>query len=457
MPKRQCRSRAAREAQVKAAAGGCGVLTSLTLVDYKSFKEARLPLARLTMLVGANASGKSNALEALQLLSFLAQGRRLHELLVAMRDRDLGVRGGPGDLIRRGATRRSFELRCTVEEGGESVTLRLVVEEVAQGYRILHEELQDPSSPGVLLQLYLVDEPSHPPGIEMQVSYNNFARGGKKPKVVCIDQTPVFLQLQSPAAFRADHRESRRRIPKATAMVRRALENMLFLDPQPSAMRGYAFPGESRPRKDGANVSAVLHRLVEREGRKEEVLAFVRTLPEQDISDIGFIEGGRGEVMVRLTESFGGGQQQVEAALLSDGTLRVLAIASTLLSAPEGALVVVEEIDNGVHPSRAERLIAQVEEVAARRNLRVLITTHNPALLDALPPAAMPDVVAAHRSRQSGVSQLSRLGDLPRYTAIVARGSLGELSASGELERQLGLPAPSAKSALDALLALGAP
>ncbi|BBH39577.1 hypothetical protein myaer102_21110 [Microcystis viridis NIES-102] len=43
-----------------------------------------------------------------------------------------------------------------------------------------------------------------------------------------------------------------------------------------------------------------------------------------------------------------------------------------------------EEIDNGVHPSRADNLVKQIREIALERKLRVLITSHNPALLDAV-------------------------------------------------------------------------
>ena len=70
--------------------------------------------------------------------------------------------------------------------------------------------------------------------------------------------------------------------------------------------------------------------------------------------------------------------------------LHPLAIAAAMLSAPEGSLVVIEEIDNGVHPSRARHLLDSIRTVAERRKLRVLLSTHNPAMLDALPDAAAP-------------------------------------------------------------------
>ncbi|QXE26094.1 ATPase-like protein [Richelia sinica FACHB-800] len=88
--------------------------------------------------------------------------------------------------------------------------------------------------------------------------------------------------------------------------------------------------------------------------------------------------------MVRLAETFGNTRRYCEAALLSDGTLRVLAIAAAMLSATEGSLVVIEEIDNGVHPNRAKHLLASIRDIAERRKLRVLLSTHNPALMDAL-------------------------------------------------------------------------
>jgi AAA15 family ATPase/GTPase len=44
------------------------MIESFTLENFKSFKKATLPLAPLTLLVGPNASGKSNAIEGLELL-----------------------------------------------------------------------------------------------------------------------------------------------------------------------------------------------------------------------------------------------------------------------------------------------------------------------------------------------------------------------------------------------------
>jgi len=54
-------------------------IEELRLKRFKSFRDATLPLRDLTLLIGRNGSGKSNALDALHVLSRLAEGEDLRE------------------------------------------------------------------------------------------------------------------------------------------------------------------------------------------------------------------------------------------------------------------------------------------------------------------------------------------------------------------------------------------
>jgi hypothetical protein len=82
-------------------------------------------------------------------------------------------------------------------------------------------------------------------------------------------------------------------------------------------------------------------------------------------------------------------------------------------------------------------LLERLFDVAKSRSLRVLLTTHNRALLDATPMVAIADVVACHRDNDSGESKLQRIGDLDDYSGLLAQGPLGFLVASGRLERAM--------------------
>jgi predicted ATPase len=246
----------------------------------------------------------------------------------------------------------------------------------------------------------------------------------------------IFVQLDTPAHFDAKYPKSQKIIPESVREYQRVLKNILFLDPVPARMREYSFKSDKRLQEDGTNLSSVLYRLWENQAENQQaILNFIQSLPEQAIDGLDFLVGPRDEVMVQLAETFGNTRRYCEAALLSDGTLRVLAIAAAMLSATEGSLVVIEEIDNGVHPNRAKHLVASIRDIAERRKLRVLLSTHNPALMDALPDAALGDVVFCYRNPDEGDSRLVRLGEMYDFPSLISQGPLGKLVTAGVVDR----------------------
>ena len=102
------------------------MLSSFTIEDFKSYRKATLKLAPLTVLIGANASGKSNAIEALRLLSWIAAGNRLGSFRYASQDKDRAIRGKVSEFGFRG--QRAFSLSCeTTESDWNRYSLKLDV------------------------------------------------------------------------------------------------------------------------------------------------------------------------------------------------------------------------------------------------------------------------------------------------------------------------------------------
>jgi predicted ATPase len=258
----------------------------------------------------------------------------------------------------------------------------------------------------------------------------------------CTNQRAIFVQLDiqpyySNSLLEEDENKVQLRITKTVQEYQRVLQNILFFDPVPAKMRDYSQKSDYHQLlENGSNLSSVLFHLWENQlDNQQVILDFIQSLPEQAIDGLDFLIGPRDEVMVRLLETFGHTQRKVPSALLSDGTLRVLAIAAAMLSATEGSLVVIEEIDNGVHPSRAKHLLASIRDIAERRKLRVLLSTHNPALMDALPDESLGDVVFCYRDSELGDSRLVRLGDMDEFPGLIAQGSLGDLVTTGVVDR----------------------
>ena len=406
-------------------------IVQVKVETFRSYGEASLSLAPLTLLIGPNASGKSNFIEGLRLLRWLGRGHQLRDFDQAAANGELAIRGRARDLPLDGHD--TFRMTCRFDLDDEWIsadTLSVAVQALESGLRVSNELL------GYEIQgrpVYCVqrrqDEVSH----DIVVAYDTLRDQGTVP---CTDQQLVLTQLRTPAAFGAMG-ERAAFIPRVTRAYSEALSRIVFLDPEPRSMRGYV-PHAGQPlMSDGSNLSGVLYALCQTEDKRREVWEFIRHLPEKDIRGIDFIKTDRGDVMLRLTEAFGPGEQVRDAPILSDGTLRVLAVAAAVLSTPPHSLLVIEEIDSGIHPSRAEALLEGIQRVAKERHLTVVLTSHNPALLDALPIEAIPHVACCFRDPQDGSSRIVHLGELDRYPELVAQGTVGRLMSEGVIERFL--------------------
>jgi energy-coupling factor transporter ATP-binding protein EcfA2 len=406
------------------------MITTLQLQNFKSYQSARLYLGRLTVLMGANASGKSNAIEALRLLSRLATGERLGLIGNPQYQSIPLVRGQVEHLGYQG--KRCFELSCTTTHPDwPNFSIQLTLG--SDNQLLVTQEMMTSSTS--TSPLYEITSPPQGAGRDIVVTYNTFSPDPKKASTVCSSYMAVFTQLLSDIRFPLEQAKSREIIPQVAEQYVHWLSRIVFLEPKPSLMRGYGHITDTVLQENGQNLSGVLYHLCESLDNKEAVLEFIRNLPEQDIQEITFLETPWGDVLLQLTETFGGRATPYDATRISDGTLRVLAIAAVLLSAPKDSVVVIEEIDNGIHPSRVKGLLEKMADLARQRNLRILMSSHNPALLDALPQEAIPNTEFCYRSPNEGSSQLIRLQDIPDYPELMTQGSLGHLMTGGRLER----------------------
>ena len=80
---------------------------------FKGFDKTVLWLEQITTLIGSNASGKSNAVEGMLILSELASGRDLNTIFEGTSNTQSAIRGGAKGCCRFGA--KSFLLGCIID------------------------------------------------------------------------------------------------------------------------------------------------------------------------------------------------------------------------------------------------------------------------------------------------------------------------------------------------------
>lgn len=237
----------------------------------------------------------------------------------------------------------------------------------------------------------------------------------------------------------------------AAARVLAALDSVFVLDPVPPLMRGYVPSRDSVLRRDADNLSAAVGALLRDPQVRTTLVRALSDLSEHHVLDVGIIRSELDDVMLSVEERFGGHDYPVPARMMSDGTLRFLAIVVALLQSPalgdsattEGAeqatgqtTVVIEELENGLHASQAKLLLDLVREQVGKRRVRLLATTHSPALFDALSGDEHRSVVVCQRD-EDGASHLERLTDLPNYVDVVTAGGLGAAARDDRLRLQV--------------------
>lgn len=407
---------------------------SITIKNFKSYKEATLPLAPLTLLIGANASGKSNAIEAFRFLSWVAGGERLSTLKNRVNDSDKIIRGNVSDLPFRET--EQFVLSFSADSSNYESIFNIRFNEIYFGFEIIETENEN--------FIFTFDDVADDGIYVSQESLsNNFAIDENKTifSIKNSDYSDVFNLSKELLSFFLKENGSPYKIEKIyndINFLKSLILNAYFFDFVPSQMR-YESLSEKDLRSNGQNLAGVLHYLCEKDrhasDNKTKLLNLIKSLPEQNIIDIKFYVDHRERVEFALIENFGNTPKEFPMDLLSDGTLKVLAIATALLSVSTGSTIVIEEIDNSIHPSRAHDILSLMRQYAEERGLKLLLSTHNPALMDAIPDEALADVVFCYRDPQQGDSRLVRLGDLDDYVGLVVQGSLGDLVKRGIVER----------------------
>jgi predicted ATPase len=114
--------------------------------------------------------------------------------------------------------------------------------------------------------------------------------------------------------------------------------------------------------------------------------------------------------------------------IVSEGTLRVLALCAIAVNPWGGSLLAFEEPENGVHPRRLELIANLLLSLALDRKTQVIVTTHSPLFCDAVLKRAKsnPNEIGLFNVRRSG-----------QATVVQPFGVTGPLFQDSEIAKAL--------------------
>ena len=397
------------------------MIKCFTFENFKSFEKAELNIEQLTTLIGTNASGKSNAIEGIRILAELATGMEVSAILDGTKSYSGAVRGGSSSCPRFRTS--AFRLGCLVA-GGDDYDLLYEIKIHVNDKLYVEEEGLYIVPPGQTAprtnKLFRTKQAKYD-GADIKVEYKS-DKHGTNPDMICVRTAAILPQLYSKLPRET---EEERTVVEELGKVIQTLRKVFVLDPVTQKMRGYNRISDNDLRSDCENISAALLKLCEEEGTKQRLLSMIHDLPENEISDIAFIETRIGDVIFTLRERYASSTEMVDARKLSDGTLRSIAVLTAVLMSPPGSVIVMEEIDNGVHPGRVWKLIEDIVQISAERGIDVILTTHNAMLLNQYRKKQLIGVSVAYRENEKGTSKLIPLLDVPNYPELLIGGGLG--------------------------------
>ncbi|HTU55286.1 MAG TPA: AAA family ATPase [Acetobacteraceae bacterium] len=386
------------------------MLTRIEIDGFKTFEGFSLDLEPLTAIVGPNASGKSNLFDALRFLSLLAQ----YDIRTAMQ----GLRGEPEELFRRTPVRiydcMSFAVEVFLGRKG-SDAFGTSYEIPAQRLRYELKLALTQNSGGVPKGIIVREEHCYPidrkgeratylRDPKLKVNYNArvapFIRLNDGHDAILIRQDgrqkhgrPVRLSLKE-ASRTALSTIATAEFPHLYAL-RETLTRIRFLEINPRAARNANDRFEDRVLKpDASNLAAVLAHL------KEETADNLR--PDGVLSDIAADLATLIPSVRRLEIRNDSNQRQYSFSLefsgdlafssrvISDGTLRLLALLTVLNDPGRQGTLCFEEPENGVHEGRVPMLVeflrgaANVSIDPDVPSFQILLNTHSPKVMAAL-------------------------------------------------------------------------
>ena len=190
-------------------------------------------------------------------------------------------------------------------------------------------------------------------------------------------------------------------------------------------------PGLTTLGDRGENLSSVLAAVCEDSSKKEILLEWLRKLTPMDVDDLLFDQDVAGRVLLRLKEKNG---REISALSASDGTLRFLGILAALFGPTPASFYFIEELENGIHPTRLSLLVELIENQTKRQNIQVVATSHSPQLLQFLSEESLQHASLVYRLPHHPNARIKRIANIPDARRVIKEQPVSVLHASSWFE-----------------------
>ncbi len=384
------------------------MITKIEISGFKTFSDFQMEFAPLTVIAGANASGKSNLFDAMQLLSRIVD----NDLKTAFSDQ----RGDAGELFTRydngtTANEMSFVMELLVNNivrdkfGGQAtlkytrlrycIKLKQITNDRGINDLVIISESLNPirHDEDEWIKIYIqkrVLEKWRPKvmtgkrGVAYidtendRVNLRQDGKGGIKKEFSLNNINQAIISVVNSVDF-----------PHALA-AKQEIQAWRFLQLNPEDLRQpSSYLAKDNLSHTGKNLAATIHRLQKSDSSllKQITRRLNSLLPS--ITNVDVIDDKVGKQFVVQIKTQDG--REFTSRVLSEGTLRLLTLCVFLYDPTHNGLICFEEPENGVHPARMKLTTEMLIDLATHFDSeeeyglrQVIVNTHSPILVGEL-------------------------------------------------------------------------
>lgn len=355
------------------------VLTQIEISNYKSIEKAVIDLGRINVFIGENGAGKSNILEAIALACAADAGKLDNEFLIAR-----GIRVTEPEFMQsafdENTDHKPIDLTMIAEEGGR-FSYSLTNDGKPYSTWACSTNVSSGGSSDFLNRVgdYLLEALSR---LDQEERNKRSAE--------------IYKSLSRILhAFEAGHISEAERLSldidfgdkdfPAFSGIGKAANDFVIYSPENTALRTFAREGQIEPLGINGEGLFKLLSIMSRDpeagdlGSVRAALRMLKWFESFDINDMG--TQAKIDIVDRYLDPSVGPFDQRSA---NEGFLFIMFYFTLFLSPLTPKFFAIDNIDASLNPRLCEELIRQLANLAKLGGKQVILTTHQPAILDGL-------------------------------------------------------------------------
>ncbi|QIF02742.1 AAA family ATPase [Roseimicrobium sp. ORNL1] len=386
------------------------MISSISVRNFKSVKDVTLGLGRVNVLIGANGCGKSNILEAILMLGagIAKKADRVNLVARGMRETEPFKYLSMFPLETDDSSDVIAEITATISESKTDFGVRVIPN--PKGNELIvteHWPLFDSVEPsGFLSQLAPQIEDSL-----AQIDDENVKKNVRRvlPKLLTSFALSEFVTGHQ--GTESQMRTGLEKLAKLKAKFSEQLSDFMIYAPDYATLRVFEEEGQVLPMGPRGQGLFGLFQKILRERKdefKKSLLDFLNVLDW--VQDVKIPEDlGHGERTLSFQDKYMYDSVWIDQRTSNEGLLFLLFYFLLFTSFNTPKFFAIDNVDASFNPKLATELMRQLVELAAKHDKQVIITTHNPALLDGLNLHDENQRLYAISRGESGATEIERV------------------------------------------------